>query len=113
MKILVIALWATALIWLVAVLDRVIGRMTGVGAQVTARALLYALAFTPTVYHHAPNTIVAPLHLSTVGGALFYPYEYTAGMFLYGVAIPIACGWALLLIVLTFRRFARCGRQEA
>ena len=35
------------------------------------RSLLYAVIFTPTAYHHAPNTIVAPFHLSTIAGNIF------------------------------------------
>ena len=107
MKILVAVLWAAALVWLVVVLDRKIARLADVRWQLLARSLLYAVAFTPTAYHHAPNTIVAPLHLSTICGNLFYGYDYTVGMFMYGVVVPVVCGWALISIALMFRRLPR------
>lgn len=107
MKILVALFWAAALVGLVVVLDKKIARLLDFRWQSVARAFLYALAFTPTAYHHAPNTIVAPLHLSTVCGNLFYAYDYTVGMFVYGVVAPIACSWALLTIVFLFRKAPR------
>jgi hypothetical protein len=103
LKIVVIALSAAALIYLVVVLDRKIARIADVRWQLLARSILYALAFTPTAYHHAPNTIVAPLHLSTIGGNLFYSHEYTMGMFVYGVCAPLICGWVVAVIVLLVR----------
>ena len=103
-KILVAVLSASALVLLVIGLERRIARLSSIRWQLLARSLLYAVAFTPTAYHHTPNTIVAPLHLSTICGNLFYAYEYTTGMFVYGVVLPIACGWALVTIVLLFRR---------
>jgi hypothetical protein len=107
MKILVAVLSAAALVWLVVVLDRQIARLTDVRRQVLTRSLLYAVAFTPTAYHHAPNTIVAPLHLSTICGNLFYGYDYTMGMFVNGVVLPVACGWVLIATALMFRRLPR------
>ena len=107
MKILAAVLWAAAVVWLVVFLDRKIARLADVRRQAVARALLYAMAFTPTAYHHAPNTIVAPLHLSTVCGNLFYTYDYTIGMFVYGVVVPAACSWALLTIVFLYRTLPR------
>ncbi len=106
-KLLVLTLSAAALVTLVIWLDRRISRMTDVRWQLLARSLLYAVAFTPTAYHYAPNTIVAPLHLSTIGGQLFYNHDYTFGMFSYGVAIPLACGWVLIAFVLLFQRLPR------
>jgi hypothetical protein len=103
-KILIAVLSAAVLVWLVIIFDRKIVSWTDVRLQLLTRSLLYALAFTPTVYHHAPNTIVAPLHLSTICGIMFYNYEYTAEMFLYGVALPVACSWVLISIVMIFRK---------
>lgn len=70
---------------------------------VLSRAALYAVFFTPTAYHHAPNTIIAPFHLSTIGGNLFYAYEYTFSMFTYGVLMPIAIGFFVIFSVLTMQ----------
>jgi hypothetical protein len=102
-KILMVAFTAAVLVCIVIALDRRIARLGDVRWQLLARSLLYAFAFTPTAYHHAPNTIVAPLHLSTIFGNLFYGYDYTAGMFIWGVAAPLLCGWMLIMIVLLFR----------
>lgn len=99
LKVLIAVLWAAALICLVVTFEKKIARLTDVRWQPLARATLYSVAFTPTAYHHAPNTIVAPLHLSTICGNLFYAYDYTIGMFVYGVAAPLVCGWALLTII--------------
>ena len=107
MKILVAVLWTAALVSLVVVLDRKIARLADIRWQLLARSLLYAAAFTPTAYHHAPNTIVAPLHLSTVCGNLFYGYDYTLGMFVYGVVVPVACSWTLIAMALMFRKLPR------
>ena len=107
MKTLAAVLWAASVVWLVVFLDKKITRLADARWQLLARALLYAMAFTPTAYHHAPNTIVAPLHLSTICGNLFYAYDYTTGMFVYGVIAPVACGWALLTIVFLYRRLPR------
>ncbi|HEX2100037.1 MAG TPA: hypothetical protein VHF69_05215 [Candidatus Synoicihabitans sp.] len=104
LKILVALIWAAALVGLAFVFDKKIARLLDARWQLVARAFLYALAFTPTAYHHAPNTIVAPLHLSTICGNLFYAYDYTVGMFAYGVVVPIACSWALLTIIFLFRK---------
>lgn len=112
MKIFVAVLSAAALVSLVIVLDRRLARLSAMRWQLLARSLLYAVAFTPTAYHHAPNTIVAPLHLSTICGNLFYSYEYTLDMFVYGVALPITCGWALITIVLLFRRLAPLSSEK-
>ena len=71
------------------------------------QSLLYAIVFTPTAYHHAPNTIIAPLHLSTICGNLFYGYEYTMSMFIHGVVIPILCGWAAIGLFLSLRQKIR------
>lgn len=103
LKVLMIAVVAAALISIVVVLDRRIIKILDIRWQSLARSALYALAFTPTAYHHAPNTIVAPLHLSTVGGNLFYDHDYTLGMFAYGVALPLLCAWAAILVFLLFR----------
>jgi hypothetical protein len=111
-KILVAVLSAAALVSLVVVLDRKIVRLADMRWQLLVRSLLYAVAFTPTAYHHAPNTIVAPLHLSTICGNLFYSYDYTVGMFMTGVALPIACGWALITIVLLFRRLSPVSYEK-
>jgi hypothetical protein len=107
MKILAVVLWAAAVVWLVVFLDRKIARLADARWQALARAFLYAMAFTPTAYHHAPNTIVAPLHLSTVCGNLFYAYEHTIGMFVYGVVVPVACSWVLLTIIFLYRKLPR------
>lgn len=107
LKILAAGLWTAVVVWLVVFLDRKIARLADVRQQVLVRALLYAMAFTPTAYHHAPNTIVGPLHLSTVCGNLFYAYDYTPGMFAYGVVVPIVCSWAVLTIVFLYRRLPR------
>jgi len=106
-KLIVLVLTAAALISLVVLLDQKIDRLTDLRWRLLARSLVYAVAFTPTAYHYAPNTIIAPLHLSTLGGNLFYGHDYTFGMFAYGVAIPLACGWALITIVLLFRQLRR------
>ena len=103
LKILVAVFAAAALVSVVIVLDRKIAKLMDVRWQLLARSLLYAFAFTPTAYHHAPNTIVAPLHLSTICGNLFYAYDYTVSMFVNGVAIPLAFGWIIITIVLLFR----------
>jgi len=103
LKILMIAVAASALISVVVVLDRKVARILDVRWQLLARSALYAFAFTPTAYHSAPNTIVAPLHLSTIGGNLFYGHDYTLAMFAYGVALPLLCGWAAIFVVLLFR----------
>jgi hypothetical protein len=102
-KILVVALTVAVFLCVVIILDGRITRLTDVRSQLLARSLLYALAFTPTAYHHPPNTIVAPLHLSTICGNLFYGYEYTLEMFVYGVAVPLAGGWLLITIFLLLR----------
>ena len=102
-KILVVAAAAATLVSVVIVMDRRIARFTDLRWRLLLRSLLYAFAFTPTAYHHTPNTIVAPLHLSTICGNLFYSYDYTAGMFVYGVAVPLMCGWMLIAIFLLFR----------
>ena len=112
MKILVALLSAAALISLVIVLDGKIARLSDMRWKLLARSLLYAVAFTPTVYHHASNTIIAPLHLSTICGSLFYSYEYTLDMFVYGVALPITCGWALITIVLLFSRLSPLSSEK-
>ncbi len=103
LKILMIAVAASTLIFAVVVLDKKIAKILEVRWQLLARSALYAFVFTPTAYHYAPNTIVAPLHLSTIGGNLFYGHDYTWGMFSFGVALPLLCGWAAILIVLLFR----------
>jgi hypothetical protein len=103
LKIFAAASAAAALVFIVIVLDRKIAKLADVRWQLLARSALYAFAFTPTAYHHAPNTIVAPLHLSTICGNLFYAYDYTPGMFVYGVAVPMACGWAVITMFLLFR----------
>jgi hypothetical protein len=100
LNILIILLSATIIISTVVVLDRKITRILNIRWQLLARSALYAFAFTPTAYHHAPNTIVAPLHLSTISGNLFYGYEYTASMFVYGILLPLACGWAIAIVLL-------------
>jgi len=107
LKLLVVALVAFALVSFVVVVERRIARFKDLRWQLFARSLLYAIAFTPTAYHHAPNTIVAPLHLSTLCGTLFYAYDYTVEMFLYGVAVPLTCGWMLITLVLLFRNLPR------
>ena len=106
-KIVVAVLSAAVLVSLVVILDRRIARLADIRWQLLARSLLYAIAFTPTAYHHAPNTIVAPLQLSTICGNLFYAYDYTFSMFVYGVALPVTCGWAFITIVLLFRKLPR------
>ena len=103
LKVFMIAGAASALISAVVVLDRHVAKILDVHWQLLARSALYAFAFTPTAYHYAPNTIVAPLHLSTIGGNFFYDHDYTLGMFAYGVALPLLCGWAAILVVLLFR----------
>jgi hypothetical protein len=103
LKILALLLVAATLVSVVVVLDRKAASIVDLRWQWLARSALYAFAFTPTAYHHAPNTIVAPLHLSTIGGNLFYAYDYTPSMFLYGVAVPLACGWVVMAIVFLFR----------
>ena len=112
-KILVAVLSAAALVFIVIVLDRKIARLPDMRWQLLARSLLYALAFTPTAYHHAPNTIIAPLLLSTICGNLSYSYQYTVGMFVYGVVLPLTCGWALITIILLFRRLSPLSREES
>lgn len=106
-KILVAVFAAAAMVSLVIALDRRINRLTDIRWQLLARSFLYAIAFTPTAYHHAPNTIVAPLHLSTICGNLFYAYDYTIGMFVYGVAVPLVCGWAVITLSLLFQKLPR------
>jgi hypothetical protein len=101
-KVLVVISWTAALIRLAIAADRRLDRLKGPW-QLAGRSLLYAVAFTPTAYHHAPNTIVAPLHLSTILGNLFYSYDYTLDMFVYGVVVPVACGWTLIAIGLVLR----------
>ena len=109
LKVLVVISWTAALIGLVIAVDRRLARLNG-RWQLPGQSLLYALAFTPTAYHHAPNTIVAPLHLSTILGNLFYSYAYTLDMFVYGVAVPVACGWTLIATGLRWRsRLAPTG----
>lgn len=107
LKLFVALLSAAGLVSVVILLNRKIARMADLRWQVLVRSLLYAVAFTPTAYHHAPNTIIAPLHLSTICGNLFYPYDYTVAMFVYGVALPSLCGWALISITLLFRELPR------
>ena len=107
LKILAAVLSAGSLLAVVVVVDRKINRLTNIRWQLIARSFLYAIAFTPTAYHHAPNTIVAPLHLSTICGNLFYGYDYTVGMFVYGVVLPVACGWMLITIALLLRKLPR------
>jgi hypothetical protein len=103
LKMLMLVSTASALMSALVVLDRRIDRILDVRWQLLVRSALYAFAFTPTAYHYAPNTIVAPLHLSTIGGNLFYDHGYTLGMFAYGVALPLLCGWAATFVVLLFR----------
>jgi len=103
LKILMIAVAASTLIFAVVVLEKKVGKILDGRWQLLARSALYAFAFTPTAYHYAPNTIVAPLHLSTIGGNLFYDHDYTWGMFAYGVALPLLCGWAAILVFLLFK----------
>jgi len=71
------------------------------------RSFLYAFVFTPTIYHHAPNTVIAPLHLPTICGNLFYGYEYTFSMFAYGVIVPILCGWTGIFLFMISRDNSR------
>lgn len=103
LKILVAVFAAAAIVSFVVVLDRRIAKLIDIRWQLLARSLLYAFAFTPTAYHHAPNTIVAPLHLSTICGNLFYGYDYTVSMFVFGVALPLVCGWTMIIIFLLFQ----------
>jgi hypothetical protein len=103
LSVLMVVVAAAALLAAVVVLDRRIARIPDVRWQLLARSALYAFAFTPTAYHYAPNTIVAPLHLSTIGGNLFYGHDYTLSMFTYGVVLPLLFGWAVTFVVLLFR----------
>lgn len=91
------------LISVLAKADKKIGKIDTKQWQRFWRSLLYAFVFTPTIYHHAPNTIIAPLHLPTVCGNLFYGYEYTFPMFAYGVILPVLCGWAGIFLFMIFR----------
>lgn len=93
--------YATTLILFLFKLDKLINNIASMKTQILLHSLLYAVVFTPTAYHHAPNTIIAPLHLSTIGGNLFYAYEYTFSMFAYGVLLPTSFGFALIWTVLT------------
>lgn len=102
LKVLAVVSWTTAIICAAMAIDRRLARLDSLW-QLAGRSLLYAIAFTPTAYHHAPNTIVAPLQLPTILGTLFYPYDYTPDMFVYGVVVPVACGWTLTAAVLLFR----------
>lgn len=102
LKVLAAVSWTAALIGIAIAIDRRLARLDS-RWRLAGRSLLYALAFTPTAYHHAPNTIVAPLHLPTILGNLFYPYDYTQDMFVYGVVVPVACGWALIATTLLLR----------
>lgn len=84
---------------------------TGIGevAQVSAGNAREPISWTFR-RRSRPNTIVAPQHLSTLCGNLFYGYDYTARMFVYGVVVPVVCGWALISLALTFRSL-RDGRS--
>ena len=84
------------LFFLLIFLDRKIKRIQHEGWQLFWRSLLFALVLTPTAYHHAPNTIVAPFHLSTICGNLFYNYDYTVSMFVFGVVMPVTVGWLVM-----------------
>lgn len=103
LKILIAVTAGGALVVAVVLGERALGRLHDPRWRALARASLFAFALTPTAYHHAPNTIVAPLHLSTICGHLFYGYTYTVTMFVQGVLMPIVCAWVLLSIVFLFR----------
>ena len=94
---------AGLLLYLVVVVDKRIRMIHDFRWRLLAQSFVYAFAFTPTAYHYSPNTIIAPLHLSTVSGNLFYSYEYTLGMFTWGVFMPILFGWAVCFIFMAFR----------
>jgi hypothetical protein len=97
LKVLAVVSWTAAIVCIAIAIDGRLARLNG-RWQLVGRSLLYAFAFTPTAYHHAPNTIVAPLQLPTILGNLFYPYDYTPGMFIYGVVVPVVCGWTVIAI---------------
>lgn len=102
-KILTAVLAAASLILVFIITERRLARIRDVRWKLLGRSLLYSLIFTPTIYHHAPNTIIAPLHLSTICGNLFYEYDYTPEMILGGVIIPLMCGWAVVTFILLFK----------
>lgn len=102
-KILLVLCFITLLVIALRKADELIGKIVSPRKQRLLRSLLYAVTFTPTAYHHAPNTIVAPLHLPTICGNLFYGYEYTASMFAYGVVIPITFGFLAIWSILALK----------
>ncbi len=83
-------------------LDRRIEKIENLELGRVLRSMLYAFVFVPTFYHHSPNTIIGPFQLPALCGNLFYDYEYTIGMFSYGVLLPFVLGsiviWAALEI---------------
>ena len=111
-KILAAILAAASLVLVFIIAERRLVQVRDDRWKLLGRSLLYALVFTPTAYHHAPNTIVAPLHLSTICGNLFYEYNYTPDMFLSGVLIPVMCGWVVIAIFLLFKlKFPQTSRS--
>ena len=101
----IVALTCTAAV-LVLCLWKIEARLQSMPRSVSRsflRSLLFAILLTPTAYHHAPNTIVAPLHLSTMAGSLFYQYDYTLSMFVNGVLLPILLGWGGIFLIITIR----------
>lgn len=102
-KIIIILCFVTLLVTTLRKANGLVGRITSQRRQILLRSLLYAVVFTPTAYHHAPNTIIAPLHLPTICGNLFYGYEYTFTMLAYGVLAPVTFGFLAIWITLTFR----------
>lgn len=101
-KIILILSFLTLAIFVLNKLNRQIDKLSSPRIQISLQSLLYAVIFTPTAYHHAPNTIIGPFHLSTIGGNLFYPYEYTFSMFATGVLAPISIGFVCFWVVLTY-----------
>lgn len=102
-KIILILCVVTLLVTTLRKADKLIERISSQKNKILLRSLLYAVVCTPTAYHHAPNTIIAPLHLPTICGNLFYGYEYTFTMLAYGVLAPVTFGFLAIWITLTFR----------
>lgn len=83
--------------------EKTIEKISSPQKQRLLRALLYAVVFTPTIYHHAPNTIILPFHLSTISGNLFYGYDYTVSMFASGVLAPVTFGFLIIWTILSIK----------
>ncbi len=87
--------------------DRRIEEITSITLKRLFKFILYAFMFTPTIYHHDPNTIVAPFHLATMTGIMFYDDTYTLTMFIWGEVLPFLMTTTGIYSYLTIKKSRR------